>query len=146
MDEREAFALHLGRVSRGWRARLDGTLRPTGLTQARWSTLLHLSRSGGGVTQRELADRLGVEGATIGRILDALEKQGLVERRPVEGDRRAYHIHLTAAAQPILKEINRIAASLRRELLEGISARDLRTCIAVLQGIGARLEKRPEDR
>jgi len=146
MDEREAFALHLGRVSRGWRARLDGRLRHTGLTQARWSTLLHLSLSGGGVTQRELADLLGVEGATIGRILDALEKQGLVERRPVDGDRRAYHIHLTAAAQPILKEINRIAASLRRELLGGISAQDLRRCVAVLQSIDERLEKRPEDR
>ncbi len=146
MDEREGFALHLGRVSRGWRARLDGRLRRTGLTQARWSTLLHLSRSRGGMTQRELADRLGVEGATIGRILDALEKQGLVERRPVEGDRRAYHIHLTAAAQPILKEINRIAASLRRELLAGISAPELRRCMAVLQSIGERLEKCPEDR
>lgn len=146
MDERDAFALHLGRVSRGWRARLDGRLRPTGLTQARWSTLLQLSRVGGGMTQRELADRLGVEGATIGRILDALEKQGLVERRPVEGDRRAYHIHLTAAARPILKEINRIAASLRRELLGGISGPDLRRCMAVLQSIGERLEQRPEDR
>lgn len=146
MDEREAFALQLGRVSRGWRARLDDRLRATGLTQARWTTLLQLSRGGAGMTQRELADRVGVEGATIGRLLDALERQGLVERRSVNGDRRAYHIHLTAAAQPILKEINRIAASLRRELLAGISARDLRTCIAVLRGIGERLEKRPEDR
>jgi MarR family transcriptional regulator, transcriptional regulator for hemolysin len=145
MDEREVFAQHLGRVSRGWRARLDQRLRATGQTQARWSALLHLSRSGGGMTQRELADRLGIEGATIGRILDALEKQGLVERRPVEGDRRAYHIHLTAAAQPLLKEINRIAASLRRELLAGITAQDLRACIAVLRRVGERLEKRADD-
>lgn len=146
MDDREAFALHLGRVSRAWRARLDERLRCAGLTQARWHALWQLSLGGEGMTQRELADRVGVEGATIGRILDGLQKKGLIERRPVDGDRRAYHIHLTAAARPILEEINRIAASLRRELLAGASAAQLRTCIAVLQGIGKRLEKRPEER
>ncbi|TAK82277.1 MAG: MarR family transcriptional regulator [Betaproteobacteria bacterium] len=146
MDVREAFTLQLSRISRGWRARLDERLRDTGLTQARWTTLLHLARGAEGMTQRELARRLGVEGATIGRLLDGLEKQALIERRDVSGDRRAYHIHLTAAAQPVLKEINSIAASLRRELLAGISADDLTTCTAVLRDIGERLEKHPEDR
>lgn len=146
MDDREAFALHLGRVSRAWRARLDERLRVAGLTQARWHTLWQLARGGEGMTQRELARRVGVEGATLGRLLDALEKRRLVERRAVRGDRRAYHVHLTAAAQPILREIDRIAASLRGELLAGVSARDLRACIGVLERIAARLEKRPEGR
>lgn len=140
---REAFALQLSRVSRGWRARLDERLRATGLTQARWSALLHLARGAEGMTQRELARRLGVEGPTVGRLLDGLQKQGLIERRAVPGDRRAYHIHLTGAAQPVLREINRIAAALRRELLAGIAVKDLATCSAVLREIGERLEKRP---
>lgn len=142
MDVEETFALTLARVSRSWRAALDARLRESGFTQARWYTLLQLSRGREGMSQRELAALVGVEGPTIGRLLDALEMQGLIERRPVNGDRRAYHIHLTAAAQPLLKEINRTATGLRRELLADIPAEDLDTCVTVLQGIGDRLEAR----
>lgn len=141
MDAREALALELARISRRWRARLDERLRHTGLTQARWSALLHLARGGEGLTQRELAERIGVEGPTIGRLLDALEAQGLIERRPVTGDRRAHHIHLTAAAQPVLAEISSIAAALRQEILADIPADDLAACLALLRTIGDRLEK-----
>jgi MarR family transcriptional regulator, transcriptional regulator for hemolysin len=142
MEREEAFAQTLSRVSRGWRAVLDARLRDTRFTQARWYVLLHLSRAEAGLTQRELADRVGVEGPTIGRLLDALELQGIIERRPVDGDRRANHIHLTAAAQPLLEEIERTASGLRKELLEGIAPRDIDTCVSVLQTIGERLERR----
>ena len=71
MDPREAFALELGRVSRRWRTRLDERLKITGLTQARWSTLLHLARGERCMTQRELAERVGIEGPTMIRLLDA---------------------------------------------------------------------------
>ena len=142
MEREEAFAQALGRVSRGWRAALDARLRNCSFTQARWYALLHLSRGEPGMTQRELAARVGVEGPTIGRLLDTLERQGLIERRPVDGDRRANHIHLTEAAQPLLAEINHTVVSLRQELLEGISPGDLDTCMSVLQTIGDRLEQR----
>lgn len=141
MALQESFAFELGRISRSWRARLDERLRDSGLTQARWQALLQLSRGGDGVTQRELAARVGVEGPTMARLLDGLEQRGLIERRAVDSDRRAYHIHLTPAAQPLLAHINRIAAELRRELLAGIPAQQLQTCTAVLREIGARLEK-----
>jgi MarR family transcriptional regulator for hemolysin len=141
MDPREAFALELSRVSRRWRTRLDERLKVTGLTQARWSTLLHLFRGGDCMTQRELASRVGIEGPTLVRLLDALEAQGLIERLPVEGDRRAKHIRLTDAAQPLLREINRIAAELRREIFEGLHGDDLNTGLMVLRSIADRLER-----
>ena len=140
MDQGEAVALELGRVSRRWRTRLDERLRVTGLTQARWSALLHLLRGGSCLTQRELAERVGIEGPTLVRQLDALEGQGLIERLPVEGDRRAKHVRLTEAAQPLLAEIDRIAAGLRREIFADLSKDDLKTCLKVLRSIGDRLE------
>lgn len=138
---REAFALELGRVSRRWRARLDERLRAIGLTQARWTTLLQLSRGGASLTQRELAERVGIEGPTLVRLLDALEAQGLIKRCAVQGDRRAKHVRLTEAAEPLLLEINRIAAELRRELLSDVRPDDLETCLRVLRSIGDRLER-----
>lgn len=136
-----AFVLQLSAVSRRWRAALDSRLRHTGLTQARWSALVQISRAGEALTQRELAVRIGVEGPTIGRLLDGLERQGLVERRAVRGDRRAHHTHLTAAARPLLKEITAIADGLRGELLAGIPAREIEVCTSVLARIAGRLEK-----
>ena len=141
MDPQEAFALELGRVSRRWRTRLNDRLKVTGLTQARWSTLLHLARGSACMTQRELAERVAIEGPTLVRLHDALEAQGLIERLPVAGDRWANHIRLTATAQPLLKQINRIAADLRRESFADVAADDLNTCLTVLRGIGDRLER-----
>lgn len=140
MDLREAFALELGRVSRRWRTRLNERLKVTGLTQARWGTLLHLARGGPNMTQRELAEHVGIEGPTLVRLLDALEAQGLLERLPVEGDRRAKHIRLTDAAAPLLRQINHIAADLRREIFADLKKDDLKTCLMAFRSIADRLE------
>lgn len=146
LDLEHTFGLELARISRGWRVELDNRLRGQGFTQARWYALLQLSRGDPGMTQSELAARVGVEGPTIARLIDALEKQGLVERRQAEGDRRVNALYLTPAAQPLLAEIDRTAATLRHELLEGVPEASLATCIAVLRQIGDRLDKDRSDR
>ena len=78
MNVGEQFAIELGRVSRQWRKRLDERLKHTGLTQARWMVLLHLSRTGP-MSQRELAETVGIEGPTLVRMLKTLEDAGYVE-------------------------------------------------------------------
>lgn len=140
-DTREAFSFELGRLARLWRKRLDERLKATGLTQARWITLLQLSRGGESVTQSELAKLVGIEGPTLVRLLDALEAQGLVERCPVEDDRRANHIRLTRAAEPLLAEINRTAAVVRGELLSDLRADELKACVALFRHVADKLEQ-----
>lgn len=136
----EQFAIELGRVSRQWRKRLDERLKKTGLTQARWLVLLHLSRVGS-LSQRDLAETVGIEGPTLVRLLDSLEGQGLIERRLCGDDRRVKRIHLTAAARPLLAEITAIAAALRRQVLAEVDGDELRAAWKVLRDIGDRLEK-----
>ena len=133
----------IGQISRRWRARLDGRMALFGLTEARWLPLLHLARWGDGLTQKDLAARLGVEGPTLVRTLDWLEREGLVERRPVPHDRRAKTIHLTPRARVLHREIDRETAAVRAEILEGISEAELLACLAVLDRIAARLGAPP---
>jgi len=140
MDVGAEFALELGRVSRRWRTRLDERLKHTGLNQARWIVLLQLSMFGS-TSQRELAERIGVEGPTLVRVLDRLEDQGLVARRACGDDRRVKHVHLTDAARPVLDEITRISTELRRELLADIPSGDLDMAWRVLRAIGDQLER-----
>lgn len=139
MNVGEQFALELGRVNRQWRKRLDERLKHTSLTQARWLVLLHLSRAGP-LSQRELAEIVGIEGPTLVRMLDSLEGQGLVERRVGEEDRRVKQVHLAEAARPLLAEITSIAATLRRELLAEVADGELRAAWKVLKDIADRLE------
>ena len=140
MDTGAEFAVELGRISRRWRTRLDERLRQTGLTQARWIVLLQLSR-GGEMSQRDLAERIGVEGPTLVRVLDKLEDQGLVARRACEDDRRVKRIDLTPAARPVLDEITRISTQLRQELLADVPGAEIERALQVLKIIGDRLEK-----
>ena len=127
----EQIGFVLSKTARLWRSRLDERLAPLGLTQAKWVILLYLSQSDGSLPQRELVDRVGVEGPTLVRVLDGLERKGLIERRDCHTDRRTKSIHLTAEAQPILGEIIRIAGDLRRQILDGISDEEMNICLRV---------------
>ncbi|MFC7692871.1 MarR family transcriptional regulator [Paeniroseomonas aquatica] len=92
---------HHHRADRAALARSAGCEdRRFGLTEARWLALLALARGGDGMTQKDLAQRLLIEGPTLVRTLDWLERQGLVERRESTQDRRAKTLHLTVQATP----------------------------------------------
>ncbi|PKU26577.1 transcriptional regulator SlyA [Telmatospirillum siberiense] len=140
---RERIGFDLSRMARLWRARLDERLAPLGLTQAKWVILLHLSRSNGVLPQRELVDRVGVEGPSLVRVLDGLERLGMIQRRDSPSDRRAKTVHLMPAAEPALDTITRIAAELRHEVLLGIEDEELEVCLKVFsrmaRNIGAHI-------
>ena len=71
----------LGETGRAWRYRLDQRLKPLGLSQAKWITLLKLAGAEDGMTQKELAERLGIESPTLARLLDRMAADGWIERR-----------------------------------------------------------------
>ncbi|RMM92583.1 MarR family transcriptional regulator, partial [Pseudomonas savastanoi] len=106
-----------------------------------WLVLLHLARFAEPPTQRELAQSVGVEGPTLARLLDSLEKQGLVQRQAVVEDRRAKKILLSDTALPLIEKIETIANVLRIELFEGVSEEDLRVSMRVHSQILANLER-----
>lgn len=121
---RTEFLEELSLTSRKLRTLFDARVRAKGLTLARARTLLHLSRRDG-MTQTELAELLEVEGPTLVRLLDGLEKQGLTERRPVEGDRRAKQIALTGAGRKVASDVTRLGDELREEVLSDIAEADM---------------------
>jgi len=141
MADHETFSALLGETARSWRNRLDQRLRPLGLSQAKWRVLLHLDRAKDDLTQKALSARLGIEGPSLVRLLDRMEADGWVERRAAPADRRAKTIHATVKAAETIREITRVAATLRGELLSGIPAKDLDTASGVLQRIKHRAEQ-----
>ena len=142
---REIVGISISRTARMWRTKLDERLSPLGLTQARWLVLMHLSRMGGEALQKDLAFVVGVEGPTLVRVLDGLERMGLVLRAAVEGDRRARRICLTPKADGVNSDIMRIGTKLRAEALAGISDAELESFFGVLEIILANLAAAPPD-
>lgn len=136
----EEFGRCVGETARAWRARLDERLAPLGLSQARWLVVLHLDRERGGLIQKELAQRLGIEGATLVGLLDRMAADGWVERRECAHDRRSKTVHLTPKSRAASREIKAVAAQLRRELLAGIPRAELECCFKVLGRIKDRAE------
>jgi len=143
MPERdyETFGPLLHGTARAWRLKLDERLKPMGLSQAKWRTLLHLSLAPGTLTQAEIAARLGIEEPSLVTLLHRLESEGWVSRRSSPHDRRCKMVHLGRRAQRVITQINAAADELRHELLAEIPASELQTCIKVLAHIGGKAEK-----
>ena len=120
-----------------WRTALDRRLRPMGLSRATWMLLAQVEKLHA-PSQTELAERLGLEGASVVRLVDRLEKEGLVERRSGT-DRRVKTIHFTAKGQSLSTEIWRVAATLRTELFHDVPPDDLAQASALLQRLHGRL-------
>ena len=127
-------------AARAWRLKLDERLRPLGLSQAKWRTLLYLSRAETGVTQAELASRLGIEEPTLVNLLHRLEDAGWVKRTVAQHDRRCKTVTLQRRARRVIDQIDATARELRGELMSQIRPTDLKTCLRVLQSVRTQAE------
>ena len=126
-DTTEVFGQLLHGTARAWRQKLDARLKPMGLSQAKWRTLMHLSIAGDALTQAEIAARLGVEEPSVVTLLHRLEREDWITRTNSASDRRC--------------QINSSAKTLRHELLADIPTPDLQMCMKVLASIRDRAEK-----
>src|ERR1700754_3825619 len=79
-----------------------------GVTRAQWKVLFRLERQPG-LRQIELADMLEIEPITLSRIVDRLEEGGLVERVADPSDRRAWRLHVTVRARPLVEKLRAVA-------------------------------------
>lgn len=134
----EQFAESLYLAMHAWRNELDRRLRPMGFSHSRWLLLVHLSRHDG-CTHRELAQHIGIEAATLVRMVDHMEKEGLLKRCGSETDRRVKHLHLSDAGKKAVEDIRSYIADLRKEILSGIGKEDIGIALNVLQNIRNKL-------
>jgi MarR family transcriptional regulator, transcriptional regulator for hemolysin len=137
----DSFGPLLHGTARAWRLKLDERLKPMGLSQAKWRTLMHLSVAPGPLTQAEIASHLGIEEPTLVTLLHRLEGDRWVARKSSSHDRRCKTVHLAPRAQRVIEQIKTEAFQLRHELLDDIPASELRTCVRVLDRIRQKAEK-----
>ncbi|MES2414729.1 MAG: MarR family transcriptional regulator [Pseudomonadota bacterium] len=77
-----------------------------------------------GLSQREIADRLGITEPSVQEMIRAMEKDGLVERHRDELDKRKVRIYLSAHAKKLRKPLLAISNEVNRIALSGLTAAD----------------------
>jgi MarR family transcriptional regulator, transcriptional regulator for hemolysin len=83
-------------------------------------------------SQLELARAVGIEGPTMTRHLDGLERAGLVERQRDPVDRRAVQVQLTRAGHALHGRLLKAVIAFNRQLRTGVSNDDIETLRRVL--------------
>lgn len=78
-----------------------------------------------GWTQSELAMMTYKDKANITRILDAMAKRDLIERKPDLNDRRVFRVHLTEKGKKLKKPLTKMAVDNMNQGLRGISPKDV---------------------
>ena len=94
-----------------------------GLTSSQWKVILAL-KFFNGISQKELAGKIYVDGSTLVPVIDKMENGGLVERKPDPNDRRNNLIFLTKKSESIIDSIIEILLQLRKEFYKGISQKE----------------------
>jgi len=131
-DRQRNFGFLFKEVSRRYVNRFEVRAAEIPLNLAQAKALVRLEKNEG-VSQARLAELAEVDPMTMVRILDRMEAEGLLERRPDPADRRARCLYLTAKAKPILGEIWRLSDEIRAEIFAGVSQAEREQFMSVLQ-------------
>ncbi len=139
-DPYKNFGFLLGDTTRLLGTRVDRSLREAGLTLSRsqWRVIARLN-SEDGQTQTRLAEKLDMEKAPLGALIDKLESIHLVERKSCLHDRRAKRVHITEKGRELAPTIQNQATGVLSLAITNIEPADLQTFMSCLEIMKANL-------
>lgn len=111
------------------------------VTPQQWSVLTVLWNEDG-VAQQELADSFAKDKTSMTRLLNNMEKSGLIVRKQGDKDRRNKKIYLTEKSKSLKLDSIKVAEKTLVDALEGISHSDLKVSKNILKSINKNLNKK----
>lgn len=132
----ELYSFITGKASTAIARRLQKKFNASGmqLTIEQWSVLYQLWKDDG-KSQQELCNATFRDKPSITRLVDNLEKLGLVKRVPDEHDRRINKVFLTRQAMKLQEQSMQLAEETLNEALEGVPPEHVNLCKEVLQQV-----------
>ena len=118
--EDESINFLLGMICRAQRGKMSEALTEIGLYAGQEMFLWQLWRQDG-LTQSQMVERMCVQPPTVSKMLDRLEKAGLVERRPDSEDIRISRVYLTEQGYRSQRAVRDIWTSIEQRLIEGLT-------------------------
>lgn len=136
--EKRTLSLKLTVTARQMHKAFDQSVAEIGITRSQWTLVAVVARHPG-VTQREVAEILEMSEASVGRLIDRLCTDGMLVRQHKEDDRRAYCIHLTEAANTLLRKISGVAQVYEDTIFAGFEPDDIGRFTSYLDKIAANI-------
>ena len=134
-DFRNSIGFLINRTTKGYIKALDSQLREkVGVTIGQWKVIVMLADQNG-LTQKEIADRLGLDGATLIPIIDKMEEEGLVVRKVDSRDRRNNRIYRTDRADALWDKMVQCASDVKEISLKGIPDENIKILRDTLENI-----------
>ena len=110
-----------------------------GENPGRFATLTLIARNPG-IRQTELSAASGRDKSSLTPVVEDLVRRGMVERKRVDSDRRAYRLNLTSVGRKTLALMTRAARKHERNLDRTIGPRDKKRFVDILKRIAAEIE------
>lgn len=127
---------YIAAIQRQNQLNLGHALRSVEISVPMWRALAALNDKDG-QTIGQIAEMTVLDRSSLGRLLEDMAAQGLVERRNPPDDRRAVLIRLSAAGRRRFEAAQPIVLGHYRRLLHGVSERDFRTFMRLLRRLKA---------
>ncbi|NUR83469.1 MAG: winged helix-turn-helix transcriptional regulator [Nonomuraea sp.] len=130
------IGLRLANSARQVSRAFDEALAAAGGSTPVWQVLVTVkSRKRG--NQRQLAEVIGIQGATLTHHLNAMEKAGLVVRARDPDNRRVHVVELTEEGERLFHRLREVVWAFDTRLREGLGEEEL----AAFERVLARLEE-----
>ena len=120
------LGLHLTRVARTVSRAFDETLAEAGGSLPVWLVLISL-KSRPRASQRELAEAVGIQGATLTHHLNGMESSGLITRRRDPDNRRVHIVELTEHGEQLFHRLAKAAIAHDQRMRKGFSDAEIAT-------------------
>jgi MarR family transcriptional regulator, transcriptional regulator for hemolysin len=133
------IGLHVANIAKVLSRAFDEALADAGGTRPTWLILLAV-KSGRWGTQREIADAVGIEGATLTHHLNGLERAGLLTRTRDPDNRRVHRVALTEEGDAAFHRLRQAATAFDERLRSGLDDGDLTQLRGLLDRLRANVE------
>jgi DNA-binding MarR family transcriptional regulator len=132
-DRPLGVAYMVGRLDRALRRQFRLVLEPLGLTLGQY-TALSVFCSSGRLSNAKLAERTMVSPQAANELIKGMEKSGWIVRKPDPNHGRIIQISLTKEGKQLLTRCNKVIAKMEREMLKGLSKKEIATLHGQLRG------------
>lgn len=124
----EYLVCHVGLL---WRRLLNAKIKSLGISSNEKRVLFCIAHNPG-LTQVQIASLLDLEPQNLMRSLDKLEKQGWIQKKTSENDRRIKCLSITPQAKKIITKIKTISDDIKPQVLTGIDSKQIQQVISQL--------------
>jgi len=112
-----------------------GFFRQAPVSEAEFNLLMALYHAELPLSQKDLSERLLVDKSNVTSLIDRLQRTKLIKRNPVPGDRRRYHITLTASGRQCVDAVEPNYQKLVAEVMDSLSETECRSLVRLTRKV-----------